>query len=138
VIPRAVRQACIADVVAGLLAAIVAGWLDGGGAAASVSLGFAITVAFFGGSAVAVATAERAAVELMLPVAVAVYAIMLAGLGVIASVVPDRGLLDRRIVGLTILAAATIWLVVQAAVTVRGDSSGRPRIPPVSRRRPED
>jgi hypothetical protein len=53
-------------------------------------------------------------------------------------VVPDRGLLDRRIVGFTILAAATIWLVVQAAVTVRGDSSGRPQIPPVSRRRPED
>jgi hypothetical protein len=138
VTPRTVRHAFLADLVAGLLAAIAAGWLAGGGAAASVGLGFAITVAFFGGSAVAVAAAERAAVGLMLPVAITVYAIMLAALGVAAAAIPDDGLLDRTIVGFTILAAATIWLVVQAVATVRSDPAGRRRIPPVSRRNPED
>jgi hypothetical protein len=138
VTPRGVRQACLADVVAGLVAAVAAGWIAGGGAAASVGLGVAITVAFFGGSALAVAAAERAAVALMLPVAITVYVTMLAALGVMAAVIPDDGFLDRSTVGFTILAAATIWLVVHGVTSVRADPARRPRTPPVSRRHPED
>lgn len=118
-LPRPVGLAVAADLAGGALATAIAAAVAGAPGAASVGCGFAIVVAFFTASAVAVLAAERISVQLTLPVALTVYVCSLLLLGLLIGVVGDNGLLRREPVVYAVLGAVAVWLAVQLGATIR-------------------
>ena len=118
-LPVPVRNALIVDVGIGLVATATGAGITGSSGAASMASGFAIVIAFFTASAMAVLAAEQVSVQLTLPVALTVYLTSLGLLALLVDVVGDHGLLRRMPVAGAILAAVVVWLTVQLTATVR-------------------
>ncbi len=93
----------------GLLA--VAGFvLSGAGAGVGALVGGTIVGAFFTVSAVAIARAGRINPRLTLPTALGTYFVKIVALGVVLTVVPQDGFLDRHWLAAAVVVGLVCWL----------------------------
>jgi ATP synthase protein I len=116
---RILRGAVAATVLVAL-PAVALGWLAAGGRGALGGvLGVLLAAVFFSITVVVVAAAARVATELILPAALATYALKLVALGIGLYLLDDTTAFDKRVFALSVVAATMVYLIAEVRLAVR-------------------
>ncbi|HEX6675878.1 MAG TPA: hypothetical protein VF486_12720 [Actinomycetes bacterium] len=116
---RIVRGAVLATALVAPVALAVGWFATGGKGALGVAIGLALAAAFFSVTVVAVGTAGRIAPDLMLPVALIVFALKMMVVGLLLYLLRDVTAFDHAAFALAVVLGAGTYLAAEMRLALR-------------------
>jgi ATP synthase protein I len=116
---RIVRGAVLATALVAPVALAVGGLAAGGRGVLGVAIGLALAAAFFSVTVVAVGTAGRIAPDLMIPVALIVFALKMLVVGLLLFLLRDVTAFDHAAFALAVVLGAGTYLAAEMRLVLR-------------------
>ena len=116
---RIVRGAVVATALVAPVALVVAGLVAGGRGVLGAALGLALAAAFFSVTVVAVGAAGRSSPDLMLPVALIVFALKMMVVGLLLFLLRGTTAFDHAAFALSVVLGACTYLAAEMRLALR-------------------